>query len=194
MDQIAKATVLRAFLAENLSTRGHALDEETFRLIEMHVTLSETDRPESEEIRSVDIKAHTDGKVTAKMFSLFNVSQISLHDLFGLALKEMVILTMTDETRLKIALALLAVVHDFFKFLNTDLNELEAKVLLSVYDLNKPEYSAADVKEAFRQRFSKPISSEQLKIILDGFVHMTILKYNKRKELFSNRQKISLNR
>lgn len=192
MEPLSKTAVLRAFLGEQLGARGHVLDDETFRLIEAHVTLSEAEGAEAEEIRSVELQKHTDGKVTGRMFSLYNVSQIGWHDLFGLALKEAAILAMTDETRLKIALALLTLVHDFFKHLNTDLNETEARILLAIYDLEKPEFSTADLQESCRKQFTKPLSGAQIQTLLDAFVRMTILDYDKKKERYFRRQKISL--
>lgn len=194
MSQTEKTTILRAFIAEKLAPLGCQLDDESFFLLESQLTLSEAGRPEREEIRSVDLKTHTDGKVSAGMFSLYQVSQISLNDLFGLALKEAGVLMMHEDTKIKITLAFLAVVHDFFKLLNIELNESEARVLLAVYDIDKPAFSAADIKEAYRQRFVKPISADRLDVFLDAFVRMTILGFDKRTALYAKRQRIHLNR
>ena len=105
--------ILRAFLTEKL---GSSLDEETFMILEEHISMAEIEQPESEEIRSVDLKLTTDGKVTGSMFSFYNITRLSLHDLFKMVLNAATGL-LANETKLKITLAILAVANDFYKHL-----------------------------------------------------------------------------
>ena len=194
MEQIKKVKILKAFIDQKLEEAGYQTDENTFRTIEQCITLSEAYGPESEEIRSVEGKVDSDGKVSAQMFSLLNASQISMQDLFDLALKEAAVLAMDGDSKLKIALALLAVARDFYKLLNKNLNESEAKTLLAISDLGKNTYSLEDLNAAYNQRFSEAIPLEKLKGFLDGFEKMSIVEYDKKKDRYANRQRISFKR
>jgi hypothetical protein len=99
--------ILRAFLTEKL---GSSLDEETFMILEEHISMAEIEQPESEEIRSVDLKLTTDGKITGSMFSFYNITRLSLHDLFKMVLNAATGL-LANETKVKIIAACNVIHH-----------------------------------------------------------------------------------
>lgn len=182
--------ILRAFLTEKL---GSSLDEETFMILEEHISMAEIEQPESEEIRSVDLKLTTDGKVTGSMFSFYNITRLSLHDLFKMVLNAATGL-LANETKLKITLAILAVANDFYKHLSADLNEAEAKVLLAIFYIEAETFSAADVQEAYQKQFGEAIDATKLNTFLEAFKKMTILHYDFSTQLYATNQSISFTR
>jgi hypothetical protein len=194
MDQNTQSKVLYAFLSETLNAKGFSLDEETFNQIEANISLSEKEGPESEQMRSVLVKEATDGKYSAKMFSLYNITQLSLHDLVEMAIKGATVFTMANETKVKITLAILAVANDFYKHLSADLNEAEAKVLLAIFYIEAETFSAADVQEAYQKQFGEAIDATKLNTFLEAFKKMTILHYNFTTQLYATNQSISFTR
>lgn len=189
-----QSQILRAFLDEKFSDSGTGIDDESFKLIRNYVSMTEAELPESEQMRSIKGEKSTDGKYLAKHFSLYNITQISLHDLFDMLLKGAGVFNMVKETSFKIILAILAIAKDFYKHMNQDLNETEAKVLLAISTIKPDTFSLQDVQQAYQQEFNTTIEETELQVFLDAFKKMTILRFNPQSKLYSTRQNIEFTR
>lgn len=194
MDKNLQTQILAAFLQEKLAPAGQELDAESFALLADHLALSPIDGPEAEQTRSVELKQSPDGKVSGVLFSLYNITRLSLHDLVGLALKGAAIFTMATETRVKITLAILALANDFYKHIKLELSENEAKVLLAVFDVEPETYTTADVQKTYEQRFGTAIDLPQVNGFLQLFAKMNILHFDPLKQQYANQQRISFTR
>lgn len=194
MSQQQQSKILQAFLAEQLQSLDLVMDQDSFRFIESQLSLAEVPGPEAEQKRSVDLEQAPDGTVSGKMFSWYNLTQLSMTDLFGWVLNGASLFTMSNESKVKIALAVLSMINDFFKQMSAPLNEPEAKALLAIFDVESDAYTLKDVQSAFQKRFDTAISDTQLQAFMDSFVKKTIVRYDYQTQLYSNRQSISFTR
>jgi hypothetical protein len=190
MDQ--KSQALRAFITKALAEHGYEPEEAVFQAIEQTVTLTEKPGSEAEETRSGHIKEASDGKISAEIFSLYNLSRVSFYDLFGVLMTEAGILLMTDDTKLKIGLALGKMIYDFYPKLTYKLNDLDAKIMLAIYHVQTPTFQVEAVAEAFEAQFGQSIEAAQLTRSLEFLVSLDFLK--KSNGLYSPRQRMHYER
>lgn len=194
MPQQQQTKILQAFLTEQLQQLDFALDQDSFRFIESQLSLAEVPGPEAEQKRSVDLEQAPDGTISGEMFSWYNLTQLSMTDLFGWVLNGASLFTMGNESKVKIALAVLAMINDFFKQLSAPLSEAEAKALLAIFDVEPEAYTLAAVQDAYQKRFGTTISDTQLQAFMDAFVKKTIVRYDYQTQTYTNRQSISFTR
>lgn len=190
MDQ--KIQVLRAFITEALAEHGYTPDETVFQAIEQCVTLTEVEGPEYEEVRSATIKEDSDGKVSAELFSLYNLSRVSFHDLFGLLITEATILTMTEDTKVKIGLAMASMIHSFWPKLTYKFNDQDAKIMLAIYQVKAASFGSEEVAIAYQAQFGQSVDAAQLHRSLEYLVDLDFLR--KSGDLYSPRQRMNYER
>lgn len=168
--------ILRAYLTEQLEAAGYTPDAAALDTLTAHVALREGQSDETGEVRSVTIKEDTDGKFSAKHFSLYNLIEVKFYDLFGLGIGALPIMGMAGQPLL-VAIAVLKLVYDFYPKLSYDLTETDAKILLAMYYLGKKEFALDEAQASFQQQFGTPLEEARFSRAIDFFRKKDILRY-----------------
>lgn len=171
-------TALRAFIIEKLSEAGLKADETTIQALLAGVSLEEGEPNEAEEIRTIRIKEDADGRVTAKSIKLYNLLKVSPHDLMDFLLKEATVF-IAEDTKVKVFLALLILLHEFTPKLAYSFNETDARILLAINSLNVKNFAVSDIEDAYSRRFGEPLKPGQAERAVDFFKskQIKVLKY-----------------
>ena len=167
-----KEEALRQFVSEQFPEE----DDDFIRLLNAVVSLELGNSSEAGETRTVKIKEDSDGNTTAKSFKLYNLMKMSFHDLSGLLLKGLPVPFFEDK-KLNIIVALLDLLHDFYPKLTLEFKEQDSKLLLTIFELGKKEFTEQEVALAFRKRFASDLTKEQVSRSLSHFKSLRILKY-----------------
>lgn len=167
---------LRAFLIKKLTEAGWEVDETTLNALLSSVILEEGEPDEAKETRTISIKEDTDGKITAESVKLFNLMKVSYHDLMGFLIKEATIL-LTEDTKVKVFLSLLNLLHEFYPKLTYAFNETDAKILSAIYFLKKEAFTVTEVEEAYSNQNSDLLPSGRAERALDFFTSLKATKY-----------------
>ncbi len=169
--------VLRAFITEKLEDMGYTADEVVLKTVVAGVSLREGRSNEKEEVRSLKLKEATDGTITARHFSLYNLLQVSNFDYRKLLIDELAILAIPVEQKVKALLAILALINNFFEKLSYDFNAVDAKILLAIYHLeNRNQFSPEAVQQSYLDEFGEDLVGKQLERSLNFFVNRRVLR------------------
>lgn len=171
-----KETVsLREFLSQKLESVGLEMEEAVLQALSAAVVLEEGDPKEEEETRTVRLTEDTDGEITADRLHWYNLMRVSFHDLTGFLIKESAII-LTEDTRLKVFLSLLNLLHEFYPKLTMPFNQADAKVLSAIYFLEKKTFSLPDLEASYARQFSEPLPQERSSRALNSFAALKIIK------------------
>ncbi|NJL77564.1 MAG: hypothetical protein HC892_23530 [Saprospiraceae bacterium] len=152
-----------------------ALTPEVLNLLNQHVALVERPSDPPEETRSISIEQDSMGNITAESFKLYNIAQVSNHDLLTFVGKELGIL-LFDDTAKKIMYALLMLLFDFAPKLKLKFNEQDAKVLFAVAKLGKKAFTTSALQSTFSLVHASELTPEKLEASLEALVQYKVLK------------------
>lgn len=184
--------IIAAFVSEKM----HGVDAETasqiVRALNASVTLEQGNSNEADETRSVTLKEDSDGKVSAKSIKLFNLMKVSAYDLFGFLSKEITI-GLTEDSRIKILVSLFNLLYDFYPKLTYTFNEMDAKILTAIWQLNKKTITAEEVLDSYGQTNTPSVSTAQMQRSLAFFSELKVIK-NLGKGQYEVKEKITYER
>ena len=179
---------LSAFVQASLQEKGWQLDEPTLKKLGTIVQLTPAESDLSEETRQVTIEQDSSGKVSASSFKLWNVAQISMHDLWGFIGKEIGILWF-DETAKKMIYSLVMLIHEFYPKLKVTFSDQEAQVLFAIAQLKQNAFTAQELFPVFAEAFSSSLSEVQMEASLEVLVQHRVIERTAVKE-YKIREKI----
>lgn len=172
-----KKEIIKAFAYNKLESDGFEPTEHALKSLSQHIQIFEGESNESEEFRSVDIDEDTDGKVSAKHFSLYNLIEVNFYDLFQFSLDGVAIMGMAGKPMFQIAYAALRVITDFAPKLTYEFNETDAKILLAIYHTKDKDFKVDEVSSKYLESFSEAIDQKRLNIAIGFFRKKGILRY-----------------
>jgi hypothetical protein len=168
--------IIKAFIAEKWQNTDANTRQIIARALNAAVTLEEGNSNEAEETRSISLKEDTDGKVTAKSIKLSNLMKVSYYDLLSLLTKE-IIIGLNEDTRTKILTSLVSLFLDFYPKLTHAFNDMDAKILLTIWQTGKKTFIVDDVFQAYAQQYTPSVSADQIQRALSFFKEMRVVKY-----------------
>lgn len=166
--------VLEAYLSNLFKQQGETLDDSTLNALHQVVDLEERPPSEKESYRTLHGEVDTDGTVDFHSIKLFNLSQVSLQDLFSLLHKEMGILLFED-TKLKILYGLGALILDFYPHLKFEFNEQDSRVLLAVSELQKNPFTKEELANQYKATNGSALEDEKLTASINHLKDMKVL-------------------
>lgn len=189
---INQEQTIKAFVAENAQGMDADTQQYIARALNAAVTLERGNSNEAEETRSVSLKEDTDGKVTAKSLKLFNLMKVSYYDLFGF-LAEEIIIALTEDSRTKIITSLFKLFYSFYPKLTYTFNDTDAKILMAIWQMNKQKWTADEVLDAYTQKNTPSVSTEQIQRSLNFLNELRVVKYLG-KGVYEQREKVTYER
>ncbi len=184
--------ILRKFITERFEVQGIKPNAQSISAIYKVVSLEKGIPPEEGETRKVTVIEDTDGEISAKSISLYNLLKVSFQDLRGFLLKETTIL-FTEDEKVKIVFSLLNLIHEFMPKLAYSFNKQDSKLLLSIFNINLDSFSGSVVADQYRLLYNESITDEQLFRSINFFVAMKILR-NLGNDTYELRQKMEYER
>ena len=171
--------LLQAHFESNFQEAGLTIDQDSLNALARSIQLEEGESNEEDEYRSVDIHQDTDDKVTAKQWKLFNTIKINFRDIFGLGVDAMPIMIMGTQPQWLLAFAVLKLIYKYISNpgLTVEFNEIDAKILLAIYKLNKKEVERDEIKVVYEKEFVEALSVERLGKAISFFRKQYILKH-----------------
>ena len=166
---------LSAFLENELAKHQLILDANTLNLIAENIVLKKRPISESEQNRTITTEVDSMGKVTAESFKLWNISQVSLHNLLQFLWKEGGIV-LFDDTAKKAIYALGMLLIEFYPKLKITFNEQDAQVIFAIAQLQKKNFTTGELQGKYQELFSKGISVERIEASLEALVQFNVLK------------------
>lgn len=166
---------LYAFLQDSLQKKGWELDTETLAILERQILLTEAASDLSQETRQITIEQDSSGKVSASSFKLWNVAQISMHDLLEFMGKEFGIL-LFDETAKQMIYSLVMLIHEFYPKLRVTFSDQEAQVLFAIAQLQQKSFTTEDLFPIFTEAFTSSLSETQMEASLEVLVQHRVLE------------------
>jgi len=176
MEHNPKAT-LETVISEELKSSGVQLDDSAWQQIHLAIQLKEGDSDESQEERSIRIKEGPYDEVTATHFSFYNLVEVDFYDLLGLGLNAAPIMMMGAEPKVKIILAILKIVYDFYPKLEYEFNETDSRILLVIADLGNVVFTQETVEVAYTEKYNIAIDSKRLYRAIGFFRKKGILRH-----------------
>jgi hypothetical protein len=167
--------ILQNLIQEKWIAQGVEVNQDLLNVLLKFVDLEEGQSNKSEEIRSIKIEEMSDGKMTATYFSWYNLLRIKYRDFFGFALKITGAIVAEDKY-LKLALGILAVLHEFHPSLTFTFNEVDAKVLAAICLLGKEEFQLIELNESYQKEFKTPLDEDQAARSLRHFQELKLLR------------------
>lgn len=167
--------VLAAFLQPALEEKGFQLDEQTLNAIRANVQLAERPGDESGEVRTIRLKQSSSGKITASSIKLFNIAQVSIHDLLEFLGKEIGIM-LFDDTAKKMIYSIVMLLLEFSPKLKVVFEEQDARVLFAISRLGKKEFSTAEIDHAYRKIFKTGLTEDGLEDSMDVLINYRVVK------------------
>lgn len=151
-------------------------NEQIVEVLNAITTLERGDSDERQETRKVKITEGTNGEVTAKSIKLYNLMEMSFHDLSGLLLRGAA-LSLFEDTKAKIAYGVLMLIHEFYPMVSYEFGERDSKLLLVILEHGQSEFQMLELQEAFQKRFREEIGDKGLQKSLEVFVKLKVLKF-----------------
>lgn len=167
-----KEEIIKALFAEKFGETDEIVAQTISKIINLEIGNSNED----DETRSIDIVEDSDGKITAKSFKLYNIMKVSNYDLGKLLIEETT-LALVEDTRLKITLGLIKMLYEFYPKLTYAFNDTDAKILLTIYQLQKKSITPPEVYDTYLQNFTTSVSTAQIERSLNFLKDMRVLKY-----------------
>ncbi len=173
-EKIVKAFLEAKFQSNDLDPviNSNALAPTFLKTFNAFVDLEIGETAEDEEYRSITVTEDTDGSYKAESIKLYNLMKISFYDLFGFLAKETSI-GLTEDTAIKFGLSMFNLIYDFYPKLKYTFNATDAKILYSIYKLNKKEFTIQELSDANPSVFSE----EQLNRSFNFYKDLRIVKY-----------------
>jgi len=189
-----KKATLSEFLTHELRKQGFQPDDQQIKILVEAVSLQEGQSNEADETRSVRINEDTDGQVTAKRFSLYNLMEIRYYEYFEFGLEAGLLFADNKPNKLQIALGLLLLLNSFHQKMSSEFNETDAKILLAIFHLDERSITESEVLQTYHKHFDQDLTPERLSRSMRYFEDIRILKKEEEKGSYRVRERMTYER